>query len=62
MLPMLNKIRQDKYDVIDIVRETVDGNVLMNEDKSDKGEIMRLIREKVSLNNQLVTVTSGVVN
>jgi len=62
MLPMLNKIRQDKYDVIDIVRETVDGNVLMNEDKSDKGEIMRLLREKVSLNNQLITVTSGVVN
>ena len=62
MLPMLNKIRQDKYDTVDVVRETADGNVLMKEDKSDKGELMRLIREQVSLNNDLITVTSGVVN
>jgi hypothetical protein len=62
MLPMLNKIRQDKYDTIDVVRETADGNVLMKEDKSDKGEFMRLIREQVSLNNDLISVTSGVVN
>ena len=62
MLPMLNKIRQDKYDTVDVVRETADGNVLMKEDKSDKGEFMRLIREQVSLNNDLITVTSGVVN
>ncbi len=62
MTPLLNKIRQDKYDTIDIVRETADGNVLMNEDKSDKGEYFRLIREPISLNNRLITVVSGVVN
>jgi hypothetical protein len=62
MLPMLNKIRREKYNTIDVVRETTDGNVLMNEDKSDKGEIMRLIREPVSLNNSLISVTSGLVN
>jgi len=62
MLPMLNKIRREKYDTIDVVRETSDGNVLMNEDKSDKGEYMRLIREPVSLNNSLISVTSGLVN
>lgn len=62
MLPMLNKIRQDKYDTVDVVRETADGNVLMKEDKSDKGEFMRLIREQVSLNNDLISVTSGLVN
>jgi hypothetical protein len=62
MLPMLNKIRREKYDIIDVVRETVDGNVLMNEEKSDKGEYSRLIRESVSLNNTLISVTSGLVN
>jgi hypothetical protein len=62
MTPLLNKIRQDKYDTIDIVRETADGNVLMNEDKSDKGEYFRLIREPISLNNRLITVVSGVIN
>lgn len=62
MLPMLNKIRREKYDTIDVVRETADGNVLMNEDKTDKGEYMRLIREPVSLNNSVITVTSGLVN
>lgn len=62
MLPMLNKIRQDKYDDIDVVRETTDGNVLMKEDKSDKGEIMRLIRDQVSLGNKVITVTGGIVN
>lgn len=62
MLPMINKIRREKYDTIDVVRETNDGNVLMNEDKSDKGEYMRLIREPVSLNNSLISVTSGLVN
>lgn len=34
----------------------------MNEDKSDKGEYMRLIRERVSLNNELISVTSGMIN
>jgi hypothetical protein len=62
MLPMLNKIRREKYDTIDVVRETAEGNVLMNEDKSDKGEYSRLIREPISLNNSLITVMSGLVN
>ena len=62
MLPILNKIRQDKYDTIDVVRESAEGNVLMKEDKSDKGGFMRLIREQVSLYNDLISVTSGVVN
>jgi hypothetical protein len=62
MLPMLDRIRNVKYDTIDVVRETADGNVLMNEDKSEKGEYMRLIREPVSLNNRLISVTSGLVN
>ena len=62
MLPMLANIRRDKYNLIDVVRETADGNVLMNEDKSDKGEYMRLIREPISLNNRLISVTNGVVN
>ena len=62
MLPMLSVLRQDKYDDIDVVRETADGNVLMKEDKSDKGEFMRLIRDEVSLNNALISVTHGVVN
>lgn len=62
LLPMLSNIRKEKYDSIDIVRETTDGNVLMNEDKSDKGEYMRLIRERVSLNNELISVTSGMIN
>lgn len=62
MLPKLNKIREYKYDSISIVRETADGNVLMNDDKSDKGEFSRLVREPVSLNNNLISVTSGIVN
>lgn len=62
LMPLIEKIRSEKYDFIDVVRETADGNVLINEDKSDKGVIMRLIREPISLNNNLITVTSGVVN
>uniref|UniRef100_A0A6C0BWA3 Uncharacterized protein n=1 Tax=viral metagenome TaxID=1070528 RepID=A0A6C0BWA3_9ZZZZ len=62
LLPMLSNIRKEKYDSIDIVRETTDGNVLINEDKSDKGEYKRLIRERVSLNNELISVTSGMIN
>lgn len=62
MLPMLAKIRRDKYNLIDVVRETIHGDVLMNEDKSDKGEYMRLIREPISLNNRLIAVTGGLVN
>lgn len=62
ILPIINKIRREKYDYLDVVRETSDGDVLLNEDKSDKGEFMRLIREPVSLDNSLILVTPGVVN
>ena len=61
MLPMLNKIRETKYSAIDVVRETVNGDVLSKEDKSDKGENMRLIRDLISLNDELITVLPGSV-
>lgn len=59
MVPRLNKIRDLKYDYIDVVSETNEGVVLL---KSEKGENMRLIRELVSLGNSLVTVAPGSVN
>jgi hypothetical protein len=59
MVPMLTKIRDAKYDYIDVISETDDGVPLM---KSEKGENMRLIREVVSLGNSLVMVVPGSVN
>lgn len=62
IIPLVNKIRNNKYNYIGIVNENKNETILKSDDISslnDNNYNSRLIREIVSLNNELIDITSG---
>lgn len=65
MIPLIEKIRNNKYDYIDVVTETSDGNILKNDDKTSKDNpkvYSRLVRDLISLNNEMIYMSRGSVD